>query len=161
MYYVMNAEINVWNPQVQEQNGFSLAQFWLAAVDNNGVTPDTIEASTRHDKMGREFLLRNELGVEILKGLFEIGDGFERGADFVGGQEVGGLSNELFEVGNGGGDAVEVRSELSGIGESSWESMERLESEKRERKEAVVVAVVVEEEDKSDWLWLASVLFRV
>ena len=49
----MNAEINVWNPQVQEQNGFSLAQFWLAAVDNNGVTPDTIEASTRHGKMGR------------------------------------------------------------------------------------------------------------
>ena len=43
----MNAEINVWNPQVQEQNGFS-----LAAVDNNGVTPDTIEASTRHGKMG-------------------------------------------------------------------------------------------------------------
>ena len=92
--------------------------------------------------------------------MFEIGDGFERGADFVGGQEVGGLSDELFEVGNGGGDAVEVRSELSGIGESSWESMERLESEKRERKEAVVVAVLVEEEDKSDWLWLASVLFR-
>ena len=66
----------------------------------------------------RKFLLRNELGVEILKGLFEIGDGFERGADFVGGQEVGGLSDELFEVGNGGGDAVEVRSELSWIGES-------------------------------------------
>ena len=44
----MNAEINVWNPQVQEQNGFS-----LAAVNNNGVTPDTIEASTRHGKMGR------------------------------------------------------------------------------------------------------------
>ena len=51
----MNAEINVWNPQVQEQNGFS-----LAAIDNNGVTPYTIEASTRHGKMGR--LGRVELG---------------------------------------------------------------------------------------------------
>ncbi|KAK7857577.1 hypothetical protein CFP56_017130 [Quercus suber] len=36
-YYGMNAEMNVWNPQVQEQNEFSLAQFWLAAADNNGV----------------------------------------------------------------------------------------------------------------------------
>ena len=39
----MNAEMNVWNPHVQEQNEFSLAQFWLAAADNNGVNRDTIE----------------------------------------------------------------------------------------------------------------------
>ncbi|KAF3961330.1 hypothetical protein CMV_014040 [Castanea mollissima] len=66
----------------------------------------------------REFLLGNELEVEILKGFFEIGDGFERGVDFIGGQEVEGLGVELFEVGNGGGDAVEVRFELRGVGES-------------------------------------------
>ena len=35
--------MNVWNPHVQEQNEFSLAQFWLAAADNNGVNRDTIE----------------------------------------------------------------------------------------------------------------------
>ncbi|KAK7813941.1 hypothetical protein CFP56_004134, partial [Quercus suber] len=44
-YYGMNAEINMWNPQVQEQNEFSLAQFWKEGIDNNGVTLYTIEAS--------------------------------------------------------------------------------------------------------------------
>ena len=39
----MNAEINVWNPQVQASE-FSLAQFWMEAVDNNGVFIDSIEA---------------------------------------------------------------------------------------------------------------------
>ena len=39
----MNAEINVWNPQVQASE-FSLAQFWMEGVDNNGVFIDSIEA---------------------------------------------------------------------------------------------------------------------
>ena len=39
----MNAEINVWNPQVQAAE-FSLAQFWMEGVDNNGVFIDSIEA---------------------------------------------------------------------------------------------------------------------
>ncbi|KAM4082277.1 hypothetical protein ACJW30_11G159900 [Castanea mollissima] len=43
-YYGMNAEINVWNPQVQEQAEFSMAQFWVEGVDNNGVFLDSIEA---------------------------------------------------------------------------------------------------------------------
>jgi len=42
-YYGMNAEINVWNPQVQAAE-FSLAQFWMEGVDNNGVFIDSIEA---------------------------------------------------------------------------------------------------------------------
>nr|POF03704.1 hypothetical protein CFP56_06624 [Quercus suber] len=48
-YYGMNAEMNVWNPQVQEQNEFSLAQFWLAAADNNGVNRDTIEGGVMNN----------------------------------------------------------------------------------------------------------------
>ncbi|KAK7857497.1 hypothetical protein CFP56_017129 [Quercus suber] len=47
-YYGMNAEINMWNPQVQEQNGFSLAQFWKEGINNNGVTLYTIEASAMY-----------------------------------------------------------------------------------------------------------------
>ncbi|KAL0007046.1 hypothetical protein SO802_008548 [Lithocarpus litseifolius] len=43
-YYGMNAEINVWNPRVQEHDEFSLAQFWVEGVDNNGVLLDSIEA---------------------------------------------------------------------------------------------------------------------
>ncbi|KAL4600814.1 hypothetical protein ACB092_11G227000 [Castanea dentata] len=43
-YYGMNAEITVWNPQVQEQAEFSMAQFWVEGVDNNGVFLDSIEA---------------------------------------------------------------------------------------------------------------------
>lgn len=46
----------------------------------------------------------------------EIGDGFEGGTDFVGGQEVGTLGDELFEVRDGGGDGIKVGSELSQIG---------------------------------------------
>ncbi|KAL4600817.1 hypothetical protein ACB092_11G227300 [Castanea dentata] len=42
-YYGMNAEINLWNPQVQQSNEFSLAQFWMTG-DNNGAIIDTIEA---------------------------------------------------------------------------------------------------------------------
>ncbi|KAM4082520.1 hypothetical protein ACJW30_11G180800 [Castanea mollissima] len=43
-YYGMNAEINVWNPQVQEQAEFSMAQLWVEGLDNNGVFLDSIEA---------------------------------------------------------------------------------------------------------------------
>ncbi|KAL4600818.1 hypothetical protein ACB092_11G227400 [Castanea dentata] len=35
--YVLWNECRQWNPQVQEQNEFSLAQFWISGVDNNGV----------------------------------------------------------------------------------------------------------------------------
>ncbi|KAM3685984.1 hypothetical protein ACB098_11G164900 [Castanea mollissima] len=42
-YYGLNAEINVWNPAVMAQDEFSLAQFWIAGVDNRNVI-DTIEA---------------------------------------------------------------------------------------------------------------------
>nr|POF03706.1 hypothetical protein CFP56_06626 [Quercus suber] len=48
-YYGMNAEINVWNPQVQLQEEFSLAQFWVEGVDNNGVFLDSIEAGAMSD----------------------------------------------------------------------------------------------------------------
>ena len=40
----MNAEINVWNPQTMAPDEFSLAQSWIAGLDNNRKVVDTIEA---------------------------------------------------------------------------------------------------------------------
>uniref|UniRef100_A0A7N2LBT6 Neprosin PEP catalytic domain-containing protein n=1 Tax=Quercus lobata TaxID=97700 RepID=A0A7N2LBT6_QUELO len=58
-YYGMNADINVWNPHVQEQNEFSLAQFWLAAADNNGVNRDTIEGGVMvYHEMNQDYRTR-------------------------------------------------------------------------------------------------------
>ncbi|XP_075645772.1 protein neprosin-like [Castanea sativa] len=64
-YYGMNAEINVWNPQVQEQDELSLAQFWLAAADNNGVNRDTIEGGVMDNVQGHWWL---QLGDDFLMG---------------------------------------------------------------------------------------------
>ncbi|KAL0007048.1 hypothetical protein SO802_008550 [Lithocarpus litseifolius] len=43
-YYGMNAEINVWNPQTEAPDEFSLAQSWIAGHDDNRNVIDTIEA---------------------------------------------------------------------------------------------------------------------
>ncbi|XP_062018109.1 glycine-rich cell wall structural protein 1-like [Rosa rugosa] len=48
-----------------------------------------------------------------------IEDRFQRRSDFVRGEEVGVLGDELLEVGDGGGDLVEEGFEVSGIGESA------------------------------------------
>nr|POF03709.1 hypothetical protein CFP56_06629 [Quercus suber] len=48
-YWGMSAEINVWNPQTMAHDEFSLAQSWVAGLDDNRRAVDTIEAGIMSD----------------------------------------------------------------------------------------------------------------
>ncbi|KAM4073017.1 hypothetical protein ACB094_11G184400 [Castanea mollissima] len=107
-YYGMNAEINVWNPQVQEQAEFSMAQLWVEGLDNNGVFLDSIEAGTMvyydlyKDFETRLFTYWTSDGYQntgcyntVCPGFVQIDTRLALGASFIPYSEYGGVQKSI------------------------------------------------------------------